>query len=113
MKKLNCLILRTTTVVSLGVPIFRVITVSDVFDCPNLNSLLCFSTEVHLKDAEGMADSVDPDQTVLGLHCFFYQTCLKCLSQNLDSYGNQGMLPLILLACKHLCFAVIIGGIGG
>ena len=35
-------------------------------------------------DADGMANSVDPDQTDLGLHCLPRPICLKTL----DHYGT-------------------------
>ena len=47
------------------------------------------------KDADGMGNSVDPDQTApqerfdLGLHCLIRPICFNNLPQCLEFYGNN------------------------
>ena len=51
-----------------------------------------YDTVMHLKDADGMKVSVDPDQTLLqehfdlGLHCLLRHARLKTKGQGLSGY---------------------------
>ena len=46
-------------------------------------------------DADGMANSVDPDQTDLGLHCLLRPICPKTG----DHYG--------ILCCSRMCLSLV------
>ena len=50
---------------------------------------------MHPKDADGMANIVDPDQTALGLHCL-----LRLLSEK-DHYDIQSVITVCLLKFSY------------
>ena len=55
-----------------------------VCNYPTVFKATFFHTLMHLKDAGGMANSVDADQSDLGLHCLQRPVCLKTK----DHYGK-------------------------
>ena len=63
---------------------------------------------MHPKDAEGIANSVDPDQTAplgadLGLHCLPRPVCPKTL----DHYGKQRTTKALIRLRRLLCTFVV------
>ena len=54
---------------------------------------------MHLKDAQGMANSVDPDQTApwekldLGIHCLLRPVCLKSCEPRHDKINKMRVHP--------------------
>ena len=55
-----------------------------------------FLSVMHPKDAEGIANSVDPDQSDLGLHCLSRPVCPKTY-ENYGSFNWCQLLHIIIL----------------